>query len=123
MNFCRYGTIFKSHILGSPTIVSMDPELNKFILLNEAKGIVPGYPKSMLDILGTRNIAAVHGSQHKFLRKNLMSLVGPPSIKDRLLPRFDKYIRLHVSTWDGMVIDVQEKSTDVSNEGFDSLYM
>lgn len=114
MNFCRYGTIFKSHILGSPTIISMDPELNKFILLNEAKGIVPGYPKSMLDILGTANIAAVHGSKHRFLRKNLLSLVGAPLIKDRLLPRLDKYIRLHVSNWDGMVIDIQEKSTDVS---------
>ncbi|KAH6832136.1 brassinosteroid-6-oxidase 2 [Perilla frutescens var. hirtella] len=111
----RYGTVFKSHILGSPTIVSMDPELNRYILLNEAKGLVPGYPKSMLDILGTRNIAAVYGSKHKFLRSNLLSLIGAPLIKDRLLPRIDTYIRLHLSNWeDHMVIDVQQKSTDMA---------
>lgn len=40
----------------------MDPELNKYILMNEAKGLVPGYPQSMLDILGKCNIATVHGS-------------------------------------------------------------
>ncbi|KAL1556585.1 cytochrome P450 85A-like [Salvia divinorum] len=110
----RYGRIFKSHILGSPTIVSMDPELNRYILLNEAKGLTPGYPKSMLDILGQRNIAAVYGSQHKFLRKNLMSLIGAPLVKDRLLPRIDKYMRLHLSNWDAMVIDIQQKSTDMA---------
>lgn len=113
---CRYGTVFKSHILGSPTIVSMDPELNRYILLNEAKGLIPGYPKSMLDILGKRNIAAVYGSKHKFLRKNLLSLIGAPLIKDHMLPRLDKYIRLHLSNWDGMVVDIQQKSTDVSHE-------
>ncbi|XP_057766780.1 cytochrome P450 85A1-like [Salvia miltiorrhiza] len=110
----RYGRVFKSHILGSPTIVSMDPELNRYILLNEAKGLIPGYPKSMLDILGQRNIAAVYGSKHKFIRKNLMSLVGAPLIKDRLLPNLDKYIRLHLSNWDDMLIDVQQKSTDMA---------
>ncbi|TQD83302.1 hypothetical protein C1H46_031159 [Malus baccata] len=61
----RYGSFFKSHILGCPTVVSMDPEVNRYILMNEAKGLVPGYPQSMLDILGKCNIAAVHGSTHK----------------------------------------------------------
>ena len=32
--FCvdRYGSVFKSHILGCPTVISMDQELNKYIL-------------------------------------------------------------------------------------------
>ncbi|KAI3452915.1 hypothetical protein Pfo_009578 [Paulownia fortunei] len=109
----RYGRVFKSHILGSPTIISMDPELNRYILLNESKGLVPGYPQSMLDILGTHNIAAVYGSIHKYIRSNLLSLVGTPVIKDRLLPRLDKYTRLHLSNWDGMTIDIQEKTMDM----------
>ncbi|GFY88755.1 brassinosteroid-6-oxidase 2 [Actinidia rufa] len=37
----------------------MDPELNRYILLNEGKGLVPGYPQSTLDILGKSNIAAM----------------------------------------------------------------
>ncbi|KAH7516121.1 hypothetical protein FEM48_Zijuj10G0101300 [Ziziphus jujuba var. spinosa] len=70
----RYGNVFKSHILGCPTIVSMDPELNRFILLNEGKGLVPGYPQSMLEMLGKFNIGALHGSAHKHIRGSLLSL-------------------------------------------------
>lgn len=110
----RYGRVFKSHILGSPTIISMDPWLNRYILLNESKGLVPGYPQSMLNILGTRNIAAVYGSTHRYLRNNLLSLIGTPLLKDRLFPKLHKYMNLHLSNWDGKTVDIQEKTTDVS---------
>ncbi|KAK4484041.1 hypothetical protein RD792_011256 [Penstemon davidsonii] len=109
----RYGNVFKSHILGSPTIISMDPELNRYILLNEAKGLVPGYPKSMLDILGARNIAAVYGATHKHLRNNMLSLVGTSLIKDRLFSRIDKYMKSYLSNWDSKIIDLQEKTMDM----------
>ncbi|KAL8550225.1 hypothetical protein ACS0TY_008883 [Phlomoides rotata] len=92
----------------------MDPELNRYILLNESKGLVPGYPQSMLDILGTRNIAAVYGSIHKYLRSNLLSLVGTPLVKDRLFPKLHKYMSLHLSNWDGNIIDIQEKTKDMA---------
>ncbi|KAL3636191.1 Cytochrome P450 85A [Castilleja foliolosa] len=109
----RYGQVFKTHILGSPTIISTDPELNRYILLNESKGLIPGYPQSMLDILGSNGIAAVHGSTHKYIRSNLLSLIGIPMIKDVLLSKIDKYIKLHLSNWDGLNIDIQEKSVDM----------
>lgn len=91
----------------------MDPELNRYILLNEGKGLIPGYPQSMLDILGKNNIAAVYGSTHKYIRNNLLSLIGTSLIKHRLLPTVDKYIRIHLSSWDGLTVDIQEKTMDV----------
>lgn len=109
----RYGSFFKSHILGCPTIVSMDPELNRFILMNEAKGLVPGYPQSMLDILGTRNIAAVHGSTHKYMRGALLSIISPTLIRDQLLPKIDEFMRTHLIDWDNKVINIQEKTKEV----------
>ncbi|KAL8117272.1 hypothetical protein AgCh_015254 [Apium graveolens] len=110
----RFGSVFKSHILGCPTIVSMDPELNKYILMNEAKGLVPGYPQSMLDILGKCNIAAVHGSTHKNMRGALLALVSPPMIRDILLPKIDDFMRSHLSNWNGKIIDIQEKTKEMA---------
>lgn len=110
----RYGSVFKTHILGSPTIVCMDPEVNKYILMNEGKGLVPGYPKAMNDILGNNNIGHVHGSFHKILRGSLLSLVSPVVIKDSLLPRIDKIIRCVVNGLDGKIIDIQEKTEEVT---------
>ena len=111
----RYGSFFKSHILGCPTIVSMDPELNRYILMNEAKGLVPGYPQSMLDILGKCNIAAVHGSTHKYMRGALLSIISPTLIRDQLLPKIDQFMRAHLSNWGDKVINIQEKTKEVCN--------
>ncbi|XP_058227930.1 cytochrome P450 85A1-like isoform X2 [Rhododendron vialii] len=110
----RYGSFFKSHILGCPTIVSMDPELNRYILMNESKGLVPGYPQSMLDILGKCNIAAVHGLAHRHMRGALLALVSSNVIRDRLLPKIDGFMRSHLSNWEDKVIDVQEKTKEMA---------
>ncbi|CAA3014655.1 cytochrome P450 85A1 [Olea europaea subsp. europaea] len=110
----RYGSLFKSHLLGCPTIVSMDPEVNRYILVNEAKGLVPGYPQSMLDILGKCNIAAVHGSAHKHMRGALLALISPAMIKQQLLPKIDDFMRSHLSNWDNKIIDIQEKTKEMA---------
>lgn len=91
----------------------MDPELNRYILMNEAKGLVPGYPQSMLDILGKCNIAAVHGSTHKQMRGALLALISPTMIKQQLLPKIDEFMRNFLSDWDNKIIDIQEKTKQV----------
>ncbi|XP_077216034.1 cytochrome P450 85A1-like isoform X1 [Tasmannia lanceolata] len=110
----RYGNLFKSHILGCPTVVSMDPELNRYILMNEGKGLVPGYPQSMLDILGKCNIAAVHGSLHKTMRGAMLSLINPTMIKDQILPKIDQFMRFHVSNWNEKIINIQDKTKEMA---------
>ncbi|XP_058070512.1 cytochrome P450 85A-like [Magnolia sinica] len=110
----RYGNLFKSHILGCPTVVSMDPELNRYILMNEGKGLVPGYPQSMLDILGKCNIAAVHGSLHKTMRGAMLTLISPTMIRDQLLPKIDGFMRSHLSNWGGQIINIQEKTKEMA---------
>lgn len=92
----------------------MDPEINRYILMNEAKGLVPGYPQSMLDILGKCNIAAVHGSTHRYMRGALLSLVSPTMIREQHLPKIDHFIRSHLSNWGNTTIDIQEKTIEVS---------
>ncbi|KAF5735609.1 cytochrome P450 85A [Tripterygium wilfordii] len=110
----RYGSFFKTHILGCPTVVSMDPDLNRYILMNESKGLVPGYPKSMLDILGKCNIAAVHGSTHKYMRGALLALISPTMIRDQLLPKIDDFMRTHLSSWDNKIINIQDKTKEMA---------
>ncbi|XP_058755456.1 cytochrome P450 85A-like [Vicia villosa] len=109
----RFGSFFKSHILGCPTIVSMDTEVNRYILMNESKGLVPGYPQSMLDILGKSNIAAVHGSTHKYLRGALLSIISPSMIRDQILPKIDEFMSFQLSDWDDKIINIQEKTKEM----------
>ncbi|RDY04244.1 Cytochrome P450 85A, partial [Mucuna pruriens] len=108
----RYGNFFKTHALGSPIVVSMNPDVNRYILMNEAKGLVPGYPDSMRKILGT-NIAEVHGATHKRIRGSLLSLIGPIAAKDRLLPELDDFMSSNLDNWAGKIVDLQEKTVEM----------
>lgn len=73
---CRYGRIFKSHLFGSPTIVSCDHEFNLFILQNEEKLFQVSYPKSMQGILGKYSLIIATGEIHKKLRSFAVSFIG-----------------------------------------------
>ncbi|GLT46352.1 hypothetical protein SLA2020_201130 [Shorea laevis] len=109
----RYGSFYKTHFLGSPTIISMDPDLNRYILLNESKGLFPGYPQSMLDILGKCNIGAVRGTTHRYLRGAMLALINPTQIREQLLPKIDELMRTQLKTWENQVIDIQAKTKEL----------
>ncbi|KAI6700773.1 hypothetical protein NL676_015097 [Syzygium grande] len=71
----RYGKVFKSHLFGSPTIVSCDHELNTFILRNEESLFKASYPKPMHGILGKYSLILVSGDLHKKLRSVAVNFV------------------------------------------------
>ncbi|KAK1306403.1 Cytochrome P450 85A1 [Acorus calamus] len=112
-NEVRYGNLYKTHILGCPTVICMDPELNR-LLMNEGKGLIPGYPQSMLDILGKYNIAAVHGSLHKTMRGAMLALIGPTMVREQLMPKIDEFMRSHLHNLNGEIIDIQDKTKEMA---------
>lgn len=92
----------------------MDSEVNRYILKNESKGLVPGYPQSMLDILGTCNMAAVHGSSHRLMRGSLLSLISSTMMRDHILPKVDHFMRSYLGQWNDLEdIDIQDKTKHV----------
>ncbi|KAE8690952.1 PLC-like phosphodiesterases superfamily protein [Hibiscus syriacus] len=106
MGFCS------RHISGCPTVVCMDTELNRCILFNEGKCLIPGYPESMLGVLGRRNIAAVDGVSHKCIRGSMMSLISPLVMKEDLLPKIDTFVISFLNNWNGKTIDIQETTKE-----------
>jgi brassinosteroid-6-oxidase 1 len=109
--------VFRTHILGCPTVVCMEAELNRRALASEGRGFVPGYPQSMLDILGRNNIAAVQGPLHRAMRGAMLSLVRPAMIRSSLLPKIDAFMRSHLAAWSSSsssaVVDIQAKTKEV----------
>ncbi|CAN6476900.1 unnamed protein product [Victoria cruziana] len=110
----RYGNVFKSHILGCPTVISMDAEVNRYILMNERQGLVPGYPQSMEDLLGKWNISAVPTPIHKVMRSEILFLTNNNMIRDVLLKDIDRFMRTHLCDWGGNIVDIQEESKQMA---------
>lgn len=96
---CSYGKVFKSHLFGSPTIVSGDPELNLFILQNEEKLFRASYTKPVLDIVGKLSLIAVSGELHKKLRSIAVSFITSSKSTPHFLLLVEKMSLSIMNSW------------------------
>ncbi|MEC4983702.1 MAG: cytochrome P450 [Oscillatoria sp. PMC 1068.18] len=76
----KYGEIFKSSILGNPTIFLRGGEANQFIFSNENKNFVVSWPPSTQALLGSLSLALQHGNVHKNSRKILYQAFQPRAL-------------------------------------------
>ncbi|XP_057767041.1 LOW QUALITY PROTEIN: cytochrome P450 724B1 [Salvia miltiorrhiza] len=95
----RYGNVFKSHLFGSPTVVSCDIELNQFILQNEETLFRSSYPKPVHDILGKLSMMLVSGDLHKKLRSVALSFINASKSSPAFLSYVDTFSLSFVHSW------------------------
>ncbi|PON46460.1 Cytochrome P450, E-class, group I [Trema orientale] len=95
----RYGRVFKSHLFGSPAIVSCDLELNMFILQNEEKLFQAYYPKAMHGILGNYSLLVVSGDLHKKLRNTIVSFISLSKSQPKFLWCVEKLLISMIKSW------------------------
>ncbi|KAI9083946.1 hypothetical protein K1719_034204 [Acacia pycnantha] len=76
----RYGSIFKSHILGYPCVMISSPEAVKFVL-NKADLFKPTFPASKERILGKHALMFHQGDYHSKLRRLALRNFMPETIK------------------------------------------
>lgn len=109
---CRYGKVFRSHLFGSPTVVSCDHELNAFILQNEEKLFQCSYPNSIHGILGESSMLVVVGEKHKTLRSLALALVLATKAKPEFLIDIERTAILVMESWkdkDEVVLSAEAK--------------
>ncbi|KAG8501513.1 hypothetical protein CXB51_003797 [Gossypium anomalum] len=95
----RYGRVFKSHLFGSPTIVSCDHELNMVVLQNEEKLFQVSYPKAMHGILGKFSLLIVSGDVHKKLRNIGVSFITSSKSNPQFLDCVEKMTISMMNSW------------------------
>lgn len=78
--FFRYGSMFKSHILGCPCVMISSPEAAKFVL-NKAQLFKPTFPASKERMLGKQAIFFHQGEYHANLRRLVLRTFMPEAIK------------------------------------------
>lgn len=72
----QYGTVYKTHLLGRPTIRVIGAENVKKILLGENTIVTHNWPTSVRMLLGSGSITQSSGHAHKIRRKNMMHAFG-----------------------------------------------
>ncbi|XP_062104598.1 cytochrome P450 724B1 isoform X2 [Humulus lupulus] len=98
----RYGMVFKSHLFGSPAIVSCDVELNLFILQNEEKLFQAYYPKAMHGILGNYSLLVVSGDLHKKLRSIIVRFINSSKSQPKFLGCVENLVISMIKSWNDL---------------------
>ncbi|KAK4781105.1 hypothetical protein SAY87_017211 [Trapa incisa] len=95
----RYGKVFKTHILGTPIIVSTDAEVNKVILQNHGNTFIPAYPKTVRELLGENSILQMNGSLHKRIHSLIGGFLRSPQLKSQIVKDIEYSAKLTMASW------------------------
>ncbi|KAH7436570.1 hypothetical protein KP509_05G026200 [Ceratopteris richardii] len=111
----RYGRVFTTHLFGKPTVMSMDAEVNRFILNNDGRLFVPDYPSSIQQLMGKWTILMLEGSLHKRLHGLLATFFKSDDLKEHLLPYIEAFVQQQMDTWNvNTTIYVEEETKRMS---------
>ncbi|XP_039028879.1 taxane 13-alpha-hydroxylase-like [Hibiscus syriacus] len=97
----KYGKIFKTSLMGSPTVIVNGAEANGFILSNEFKLVISSWPSSSVQLMGRNSIMEKQGDQHRFQRGLITSSLSCSALGS-LVPKICRAVQLHLkSYWHG----------------------
>uniref|UniRef100_A0A1J3GLC5 Cytochrome P450 708A2 n=1 Tax=Noccaea caerulescens TaxID=107243 RepID=A0A1J3GLC5_NOCCA len=86
----KYGSLFRTSILGSKTIVSTDPEVNFEIFKQDNRCFIMSYPEAVVRIFGKDNLFFKQGRDfHRYMRQIALQLLGPESLKQGFIYKID----------------------------------
>ncbi|KFK35547.1 hypothetical protein AALP_AA4G004900 [Arabis alpina] len=106
----KHGSLFRTSILGSKTIVSTDPEVNYEIFKQENKCFTMSYPEALVRIFGKDNLFFKQGKDfHRYMRQIALQLLGPECLKQRFLHKIDLATREHLESESSQgILDVKD---------------
>jgi len=112
---CRYGKVFKSHLFGSPVIISTDPDVSKFVLQSGSEVFVPFYPASLTELVGKSSILLITGSLQRRVHGLIGAFFKSPSLKAQITADMQKYLQGLMASWkDGQLVYIQDVTKYVS---------
>ncbi|XP_057473643.1 3-epi-6-deoxocathasterone 23-monooxygenase CYP90D1-like [Actinidia eriantha] len=110
-----YGKVFKSHLFGSPTIVSTDAEVSRFVLQSDSKVFVPSYPKSLTELMGKSSILLINGSLQRRIHGLIGAFFKSPHLKAQITKDMEKYVQEAMGNWgEDYPIYIQDEAKNIA---------
>ena len=94
----EFGPVFKTRLLGSPTVFVKGPEGNRFILTNENEYFRVSWPPSVKKLLGPLSLALQSGHVHTARRKLLVQAFQPRALSG-YIPAMEEISDRYFQSW------------------------
>ncbi|GAA0158686.1 oxygenase [Lithospermum erythrorhizon] len=118
----KFGSIFKTHILGCPCVMISSPEAARLVLATKAHLFKPTFPASKMRMLGNQAIFFQQGDYHAKLRKLVLRAFMPESIRN-MVSDIDSVAINTLGSWEGRQINTyQEMKTYTFNVALLSIF-
>ncbi|KAJ8480247.1 hypothetical protein OPV22_023974 [Ensete ventricosum] len=109
-----YGKVFRSHLFGSPTIVSTDAEVSRCILQSDARTFVPWYPKSLTELMGKSSILLINGNLQRRVHGLIGAFFKSSDLKAQITRDMQSYVRGSMINWqDDQLIRIQDETKKI----------
>ncbi|XP_010514624.1 PREDICTED: cytochrome P450 708A2-like [Camelina sativa] len=86
----RYGTIFRTNVFGSNTVVVTDPDVMVEVFRQENTAFIFSLPGAFGKVLGKDEAIINHGKTHKHFKQITLNFFGPDGLKKKLLGNIDR---------------------------------
>ncbi|KAK2440583.1 hypothetical protein P8452_19647 [Trifolium repens] len=78
----KYGSVFKTSLMGSPTVFIIGQQGNKFVLSTSDDIISAKKPPTLQKILGKQSLIELTGSRHKLIKGEMMKFLKPECLQN-----------------------------------------
>ncbi|GLJ43118.1 hypothetical protein SUGI_0894810 [Cryptomeria japonica] len=97
----KFGHVFKTSLVGHPTVVVSGLEGNRFLLTNENKLVVMSWPSTFMKLVGQDCLLGKAGEQHRIVRAAFAHFLGPQALQN-YMAKMNAHIQQHISEkWKG----------------------
>lgn len=118
----KYGSIFKTHVLGCRCVMIASPAAAKLVLVTKSHLFKPTFPASKERMLGKQAIFFHQGDYHMKLRRLVLRAFTPESIKN-IIPDIESIAVDSLNSWENRLINTfQEMKTFTFNVALLSIF-
>ncbi|MCT7967305.1 cytochrome P450 [Laspinema sp. D1] len=95
----KYGTVYKTHLFGQPTIVLIGSEANRFLFTHDNTYFTASFPPSTRILLGPNSLTIQSGTEHTSRRRLMAQAFFPQAIAG-YLPGMEQLTDRYLKQWE-----------------------
>jgi cytochrome P450 len=95
----QYGTVFKTHLFGRPTVMMLGAEANRFLLTSDNQYVTISWPYSTKVLLGSASLAVQTGGEH-IKRRKLLAQAFQPRALAGYVTEMESITRRYLDKWE-----------------------
>ncbi|KAL3678928.1 hypothetical protein R1sor_021884 [Riccia sorocarpa] len=104
----KYGSIFRSKILGTPSVIVTTSDAAKFVF-GERNIFKASYPSTIATLVGKKSLTSCDPHRHPFLKRIVQGALLPETLRQEV-GRIENFVNETLNSWGGKPIDLVKES-------------